>query len=153
MPMKYELVSGDTVQQDGKTLTRIRRLADGQLGGYIETQDNLAQTGSCWVFGDSRAYGNARIGDNAELHGTAHDDAIIGGDGQVHGEAFGQSQVLDHAFVRGRVFDQAVVKGFAEVNGQAFGHSVVQDHAKVFGQIFGSATATGNEIVFGSKGP
>jgi hypothetical protein len=151
MGTKYELLTDDTVQQNGRTLRRVRRLSDGLLGGYIETQDNLAQIGSCFLFDKSRAFENARIRDNAELYGAVHGDAILAGDCKVFGEVFGQAQILGRATVRGRVYDQAIVKDDAEIFGQAYGHSVVEGHAKVFGQIYGTARASDHEVIYGSK--
>ena len=61
--IKYELLDNDTVQTwDGRTLKRIRALvaigslvAAGELGGYIESEDNLSQvSGDAWVSGDAR---------------------------------------------------------------------------------------------------
>jgi hypothetical protein len=151
MATKYELLVDDTVQQDGRSLSRVRRLSDGLLGGYIETQDNLAQSGGCFLFEKSRAFGNSRIRDDAELYGMVYGEAVLAGNAKVFGEVFGQARVLDHAIVRGRVYDQALVKDSAEVYGQAYGRSVVEDHAKVYGQIYGTAKASDHEVVFGSK--
>ena len=60
---KYELLDNDTVTTwDGHALKRIRALvaigslvAAGELGGYIESEDNLSQvSGNAWVSGDAR---------------------------------------------------------------------------------------------------
>jgi hypothetical protein len=152
MATKYEILPDDTVQQDGRTLHRIRRLSDGVLGGYIETQDNLAQAGNCFLLGHSRAYENVRITDNAQVSGTVHGDAAISGDSQIFGQVYGQAQVQGSAIVRGNAYDQAVIKDSAELYGQAFGHAVMEDNCKVFGQVYGTAVISGSEIVFGSRG-
>jgi hypothetical protein len=149
--MKYELLSGDTVQQDGRTLYRVRRLADGLLGGYVEREDNLAQAGGCFLYDRSRAFAEARVRDNAAVYGVVYDRAVVGDDAKVYGEIFGDARVLGHAAVRGRAYDRAVVKDYAEVYGQAYGDAVVQDRAVVYGQIYGSATASDHEVVYGSK--
>ena len=58
--MKYKLLDTDMIKLDGKVLYRIEALKDfsnvsrGDLGGYIETVDNLAQRGNCWVFDEAR---------------------------------------------------------------------------------------------------
>lgn len=149
--MKYELLADDIVQQDGRILRRVRRLSDGLLGGYIETEDNLAQTGACFLFERSRAFGNARIRDNAAVYGIVYDDAVVADVSKVFGEVFGQAQILDRAVIRGRAYDQAIIRGDAEVFGQAFGYSVVEDYAKVYGRIGGSGRASGRDIIFGIK--
>jgi len=53
--MKYELTN-QKVYIDNKTLYRIRALKDfenvknGDLGGYIRSENNLSQEGNCWVY-------------------------------------------------------------------------------------------------------
>jgi len=78
MGKKYELLKNDTVTTaDGKTLYRIRALRaitnvvkPGDLGGYVETDTNLAHDGNAWVFGDARVYENAWVrGGHSGLRG------------------------------------------------------------------------------------
>ena len=69
MNTKFEFVKDDTVTIAGVTLTRIRALRDipeanvkaGDLGGYVEKEENLSSNGSCWVFGEAQVSGEARI--------------------------------------------------------------------------------------------
>ena len=63
---KYELTD-ETIVYLGHTLHRIRALISfndvqaGDLGGWIETEDNLDQDRSAWVYGNAQVYGNARV--------------------------------------------------------------------------------------------
>ena len=104
---KYELLKDDTKIAFGKTLYRIRYLRDfaniesGDLGGYIEKEDNLSHDGNArvldnaWVmdnarvFDDALVYGNARVFDNARVYGNARvfDNARVYGDAWVCGDA------------------------------------------------------------------
>ena len=86
---KYELTE-ETVTVYGKTLYRIRAVRDfgsvktGDLGGYIEKEENLSHSGNAWVYGNawvsSNAYvsgnawvsGNAKVSGNAEVFNTRH---------------------------------------------------------------------------------
>ena len=69
---KYELTS-ETKVFLGKTLYRIKALVQfgnvnaGDLGGWIEKEENLSQSGNAWVYGDARVSGNARVYGNAEV--------------------------------------------------------------------------------------
>ena len=63
---KYEF-TGETKLWCGRTLHRIRALiafayvSAGELGGWIEKEGNLAQSGDAWVSGDARVSGNACV--------------------------------------------------------------------------------------------
>ena len=85
MGMKYELVKEDTVivrTLCGEIkLYRIRALKDfsdvkkGDLGGYIEKEENLSHDGNCWVYDNSKVFDNARVCDSAIIRGNA----VVGG--------------------------------------------------------------------------
>ena len=85
---KYELTA-EFIEKWGKKLFRIKALISfgsveaGELGGYVEKEDNLAQDGNAWVCGNAevcgnaRVYGDARVCGNAEVYGNA-DYLLIG---------------------------------------------------------------------------
>jgi hypothetical protein len=78
---KYEF-TGETKQiLGGPTLRRIRRLSDNLIGGWIESEKNLAQEGKCWVHEDAQVYSNARVTGNAQLY-----NASLFGDTWIHGD-------------------------------------------------------------------
>jgi hypothetical protein len=148
---KYELIMSDVIHVDGHTLHRIKRLQDGVLGGYIESEGNLSQTGTCFLDKKSRAYGQAVITQDAQLHGSARDSASISGQAEVYGEAFGTSRVSGNAKIYGRVYDAAQVDGWAVVHGDVYENGHVTDHAQVFGNVYGHATVGDHEVVFGDR--
>ena len=92
---KFELTS-EFVTFLGKTLFRIKALvsfgdvAEGELGGFIERENNLDQSGDAWVYGDARVSGNARVYGDARVSGNArvYGDAQVFGDAQVYGDAW-----------------------------------------------------------------
>ena len=61
---KYELTA-EFIEKWGKKLFRIKALISfgsveaGELGGYVEKEDNLAQDGNAWVCGNAKVSGNA----------------------------------------------------------------------------------------------
>lgn len=61
---KYELTT-DTKMVLGRKLFRIKALVSfgnvkiGDLGGYIEKEENLSQEGNAWVSGNAEVSGNA----------------------------------------------------------------------------------------------
>lgn len=77
---KYEILYEDKVdkiEMRSHTLYRIRALKDfgnvkaGDIGGYIEREENLSQKGKCWIYDNAKVYDNARVCDNAKVFGSA----------------------------------------------------------------------------------
>ena len=133
---KYELTA-EFIEKWGKKLFRIKALIGfgsveaGELGGYVEKEDNLAQNGNAWVFDDAEVYGNARVCGNAEVYGNAR----VCGNAEVYDDArvYGNAWVFDDAEVYGnaRVYGNAEVYGNARVYGNAevYGNARVYDDA------------------------
>ena len=101
---KYILLKSE----EGLRVQALKNFGDvkvGELGGFVDCEDNLSQEGICWVYPGAIVKENARVRDNAK--------------------------VLDCAVISGN----AVVRGYAEISERAKvkGHAVVEDHAKVFG--------------------
>ena len=77
--MKYRLTDMVLETECGLVLHRIRALRDipehgvtaGDLGGWIESERNLAQSDNAWVYGDVCVYGNARVSGDAQVYGSA----------------------------------------------------------------------------------
>jgi len=69
MNKKYELTS-EFIEIKTTKLFRIKALRDfgnvreGNSGGFIEKESNLAHDGNAWVSGNARVYGNAQVSGN-----------------------------------------------------------------------------------------
>lgn len=141
MGPKYEF-TGETKKWGDSTLHRIRRLSDGKLGGWIESEENLSQNGNCWVADDAMVYDNAEVYSSAQVFGNA--------------EVYGHAHVYDHAKVYGNaeVYGNAHVYVYAEVYGYAkvYGNARVDSWAKVYGnaKVFGNAEICGGAKVYGN---
>lgn len=163
MQRKYELTDQGTFYDD-RLVIRIRALRDfadvkkGDLGGFIEEEENLAHSGNCWVYDKAMVCGKARVRDNATIRDSAvvsreavvHNDAVVGGTALVTGRA----RILGNATVQGaaRVSGSASVVNHAVVQGDACvqGSSLVADNAVVHGGIvLGSARLEGDSVVEG----
>ena len=143
---KYELTT-ETLQLAGLTLHKIKAVKNfgsvkaGELGGWIESEENLSQADNAWV------YNNAKVFDKARVYG----DAAVSDDAKVCGYAavYDNARVCDNAAVsdNARVCDNAEVSDYVEV----FENAIVLGHAKVCGftRIFGNAIVLGNAILFG----
>ena len=73
---KYELTA-ESIVKFGRTLFRIKALVafgdveEGELGGFVEKEENLDQSGNAWVSGDAQVYGDARVSGDAQVYGDA----------------------------------------------------------------------------------
>ena len=93
---KYEILMDEenTIEWKGHTLHRIRALRDfgdirkGDIGGFVENENNLSHKGNCWIYDDAKAmdnsimYDNSRICDKSELH----DDSEMYGDSELNNQ-------------------------------------------------------------------
>lgn len=76
---KYEIVKSESIVHKGRTLYRIKALKTfcvactamsivvkkGELGGFVESENNLSQEGTCWIYGKAKVYGDAKVSDGA----------------------------------------------------------------------------------------
>ena len=98
--MKYTLTT-ETLDVEGDTLYRVKALRDfgnvkaGDLGGFVEREENLSQEGVAWVSGSAWVYGNAWVCGNAQVYGNAR----VYGNAQVYGNAW----VCGNTWVYGNV--------------------------------------------------
>lgn len=127
---KYELTD-ETIEWKGHLLFRIRALKSffdvnaGDLGGFIESENNLSQRDKAWIYDNAKAYGSAMVFENARLYDESEVDEYAA----VYGDAclFDCSYVTDFAYVYddAELHDSACVCGFAHVG----------DRVKLFGEI------------------
>lgn len=121
---KYELTK-ETMCFDGVTLHRIRAIKDfgfieaGELGGWVESEKNLSQKGNCWIAKEAKAYGGAKIGDNAVLTHKAI--------------ACGNSTICNDTLVS----NESVIRGFTYLYGnvEVSGKSVIDGYTKLHGHV------------------
>lgn len=121
---KFELTT-ETKICFGKTLYRIKALKSfggvcaGDLGGWVEKEENLSHDGNAWVSGNAWISGNAQVYGNARVLGNAR----VSGDASVYGNSwiYGNARVYGDAIVSGEasVYGNARVYGDVAVSGDA----------------------------------
>lgn len=108
MMNKY-ILSNKTKYVNGVLLLRIRAFRDipsigvkfGDLGGFVETTNNLSQFGTCWIHNDACVYGNAIVKDNSQV--------------KDYSKVFGNVEISDNAILK----DSCVVYSNSKVSGNA----------------------------------
>lgn len=171
---KYELIKDeDSCLFRIKALKKIKLntssrkdIEPGDIGGLVQSEKNLSQEGSCWIFDDAKVTDNAQIKDDAIVSGWAEisDNAIVKDNSFVSEYA----QVRENAVIR----DNAIVRAYSAVKGNAIvenfayveGSPVIKDHASVGGcaciddyavisenaTISNKANISGEALVFGN---
>lgn len=129
---KFELTSEFIINIFGTKLFRIKALIEfgnvkaGELGGFVEKEENLNQDGNAWVYGNARVYGNAWV----------YGDACVCGDAWVYGNAgyatvhgFG-SEYRTTTFFKTKAGDIGVKCGCFYGNLSEFRKKVVETHGE-----------------------
>ena len=86
---KFELTSEFITNIFGTKLFRIKALIEfgnvkaGELGGFVEKEENLNHEGNAWVYGNASVYGNAWVCGDASVYGNA-DYATVHGFGSEY---------------------------------------------------------------------
>ena len=129
---KYELTDiRQSVSLSGETLYRIRALKDftneatglhiqaGQLGGYVQSEANLSQRGTCWIDDNARVFNKATVSGNAYVA----DDAMVNLNAMVKDNATvtGSAWIAKNATISGNAYitEMALISGNATVTGNA----------------------------------
>lgn len=144
---KYELTD-ETRVWEGRTLHRIRALIEletsngdivnpGDLGGWVESERNLAHESNAWVSDEAivcdaaRCCGSAWVGD----HAIVSEFASVFGDAWVNENAkcFGHASISDNVWLHGnaKAYENAVIAGDVWCRGD----SEVLGHARIIGDL------------------
>lgn len=167
MEKKYEILKDQAITMNGSTIYRIKALKNfgdveaGDMGGFVESEDNLSHEGPCWIYGDAMVYHKAKVKDNAIVRDYVHvfnnarvmENAIVEGHARVSDDStvFGNARVKDNA----NVFGRGIIHGFAIVQDNATvfeqaricGETIIKDYAQVSGHIMVSRGEITNSVV------
>lgn len=165
MERKY-ILTDETKTFEDKVLHRIKAVRDfgivkaGDLGGWIEKEENLSHEGCCWVADEAEIHDNAQICETSRVC----DDVLVFGDAIVRGNTVinGNARVRGSAVINGN----AIICGNAVINGNAricekvmlYGNArisedaVISGNARVSGNVIvrGNARILGNSKLFGN---
>lgn len=118
---KYELLDTD-IELYGKPVFRIKALRtfktaldvektsflevqEGDLGGYIQSEDNLSQTDSSWINKNSHVIGNSQVLNNSyvsdsKISGNAIIDSSVIQDSIISEDAVINNSIVTHSTIR-----------------------------------------------------
>lgn len=151
---KYKLTD-ETIIINGHILHRIQALKDfdlvakGDLGGFVESEENLSHEGNCWIYDNAKVYDNALITKDAQIYDRAEifNSASITGLVNVGGSAkiFGNAYLANNVIVKGKakIYDNAYISGFAIIDNDAcifenatiFDDVIIKNSTKIYGDV------------------
>ena len=153
MNEKYEIT--DIAHPRYPWLHRIRALRDiredvhaGDLGGFVQSEDNLSIHDPSWIYGDAIACEDAYVSQNAALF----QNAVVKGSAVILGQAqlSGFASVEDSAIVQdGKIEGYAHVSGYGQIQKNAVSGIAphITDYASVYGIVSGNITVMENAVV------
>ncbi|MGB7799706.1 YdcK family protein [Buttiauxella sp.] len=109
----------------------------GQLGGWIETEDNLSQLGHCWIYGnESVVYGGSTVSGDAQVHGSST---------LCHQAHISDKSFVEHSLISGecRIFDAARIVNGSQVIAV---RGLTADKDQLL-QIYGNATVNASRVI------
>lgn len=162
MEKKYRLTD-EIRNENGNILYRIQALKDfgyvkaGNIGGWIESEDNLSHEGDCWVNDNAMVYGKSEVRGNAKVYGNSkiYDNACVCGNTYVYenSQIYGNSFVYGNAKVCGnaKVYENTEICGEVWIydNANVCGESRVRENANICknAEVSGNAEISGNATI------
>lgn len=135
-----------------KSLKYFSDVRVGDVGGFVQSYDNLSQDGDCWIYDDAMVLDNAKITESA----VVRDDADIEDDVQVSGnaEVYGKAELRDKVIISGnsKIYDKCKIEDSCDVTGnvEVYGESQLSDNVKLYdnAKVYGFAKIHGFSELF-----
>lgn len=96
----------------------------GELGGYVEAEDNLSQDGNCWLFDKARVKDGGKVLDDA----IVYDKSLISKNAIIRG----RSVIGGHCFVTNQ---SVIIDSRLEGNVTVTGYSIIHSGSYLYGDI------------------
>lgn len=113
------------------------QVGPGALGGYVQTEDNLSQDGTCWIYDQAICCEEAVVEDDGRMFdgAVARGSALISGDARMFERAVAEG---NSSFFSGELKEDARLSGNAVVNRSDNGMSpLIGRKSNVYGSVCG----------------
>lgn len=113
------------------------QVGPGALGGYVQTEDNLSQDGTCWIYDQAICCEEAVVEDDGRMFdgAVARGSALISGDAKMFERAVAEG---NSSFFSGELKEDARLSGNAVVNRSDNGLSpLIGRKSNVYGSVCG----------------
>ena len=158
---KFEL-SNITMEYKGRTLYRIKATKDfsdvkkGDLGGWVQYEENLSQQGICWIYDDAKCMDNSRVTEDsimrdfAEMYDCSkmHDYSQMFDHSEMHycSEMYDYSQMHDYSkmcnfsemYDCSEMHDYSQIHDYSQMHdfSEMHGNSMLKDKEKLYGKLY-----------------
>ena len=148
---KYEILMDEenTIEFEGHTLHRIKALKDfndvkkGDIGGFVENDNNLSHPGDCWIYDDAKAMDNSRMYNDSEMH----DNSIVCG----YSRMYNNSRMYDNSIM----CDYSKMRGYSKMygNSRIYNNSIMYDYSEIHDKsvMYGDSEMHGNSRLYGDS--
>ena len=135
---------------DNVFIYRIQALKDfddvkaGDIGGYVQSENNLSQEGNCWIYNNAIAYNNSSVIDNAKIRNNVilSDNAIVMNESDIKDAAyiFGNSHIMGKSQISGyphiddfSIIKDAILSDYIEIAGNTTinGNVIIKDMCRI----------------------
>lgn len=120
------------------------QVGPGALGGYVQTEDNLSQDGTCWIYDQAICCEEAVVEDDGRMFdgAVARGSALISGDARMFERAVAEG---NSSFFSGELKEDARLSGNAVVNRSDNGLSpLIGRKSNVYGSVCGCFVVNDN---------
>ena len=120
------------------------QVGPGALGGYVQTEDNLSQDGTCWIYDQAICCEEAVVEDDGRMFdgAVARGSALISGDARMFERAVAEG---NSSFFSGELKEDARLSGNAVVNRSDNGLSpLIGRKSNVYGSVCGWVVVNDN---------
>ena len=122
------------------------QVSPGMLGGYVQTEDNLSQEGTCWIYDQAVCCEEAAVADDGRMFDSAvaRGSALVGGDARMFERAMAEG---NSSFFSGELKEDARLAGNAVVQQSDNGLSpLIGGKSNVYGTVCGGDLVSDNII-------
>lgn len=120
------------------------QVSPGMLGGYVQTEDNLSQEGTCWIYNQAVCCEEAAVADDGRMFDStvARRSALVGGDARMFERAMAEG---NSSFFSGELKEDARLAGNAVVQQSDNGQSpLIGGKSNVYGTVCGGFVVNDN---------
>lgn len=133
---KYEF-SGVTKERSGIILRQVRAIQDfgeikaGDVGGFIQHEHNLSQSGLCWLDKDSICYGDSKITSDAFVANSTIISSKIGAESSILDSFVCNSEITGESYISNSTISFTNIRGNVKITRGTYQRCKIRGNVKL----------------------